>query len=318
MLAIFFIPIILIAVVYFAGPKVAADTSFTKPELPEDLDEHLHQAESRFDDITPGAEKTIHWADPVNKTKTELAFIYFHGFSATRQESMPVPEEVAKHFSANIYYTRLTGNGRSNEAMADGTVNRWVNDASEAMAIAERIGERTVIIGTSTGASIGWWISHQQMFKTQTAAMVFFSPNFGLADARGELLTIRWGRQIAEKIIGDYRVSEPVSEAHEKYWSVTYPTRALLPMMSMVKVARAIDPVLNKIPLITFYSPYDDTVSAEKIIALHGDLTCKNELVCIDNPEADSQHVIVGDILSPQNTDRVINDVVRFLKSHIA
>ena len=132
---------------------------------------------------------------------------------------MPVPDLVAKHFNCNIYYARLTGNGRSADAVALGTVNRWVNDASEAMAIARRIGHKTILIGCSTGASLGWWTAMQKDFSDQTAALIFFSPNFGTADPRGTLLTIRWGKILAEAIIGKNRKSEPVSEAHEKYWA---------------------------------------------------------------------------------------------------
>jgi len=312
LLATFFILFALV-VVYLAGSKVSVDTSFTTPDLPADLDAYLQRTESRFTDITPGAEKVIHWADPSTKQKTPLAFVYFHGFSATRQESMPVPADIAHHFGSNIFYTRLTGNGRSADAMALGTVNTWVNDASEAMAIADQLGERTVIIGCSTGASLAWWASHQEQFTRQIAAMIFFSPNFGLADTRGTLLTIRWGRQLAEAIIGDYRESEPVSKEHEMYWSTRYPTRALLPMMGMVKVARRIKPKLCKNPVVIFYSPYDDTVDAGAIQKFYQRLCCNKKIIAFDNPDAASQHVIVGDILSPQNNECAVTEGIAFL-----
>ena len=307
--------LLLFVVVYLCGSKVSVDTSYTVPDLPADLDEYLKIAEARFSDITPGAEKVIHWAHS-DKRKTPIAFLYFHGFSATRQESMPVPEDVARHFGCNIFYTRLTGNGRSDDAMVNGTVNTWVNDASEAMAIASEIGERTVIIGCSTGATLAWWISNQEPFIKQTAALVFMSPNFGTADPRGTLLTARWGRQLAEAIIGDYREGEAVSETHARYWSVRYPTRALLPMMGMVKVARRIKPALCKRPVLILYSPYDDTVDARKIQKFYRKLPCVKNIIAIDNPHASSQHVIVGDILSPQNNQLATDSIIDFLEEN--
>ena len=45
--------------------------------------------------------------------------------------------------------------------MAEGSINKWISDAAEALSIAERIGEKTVFIGCSTGATIAWWISQQ-------------------------------------------------------------------------------------------------------------------------------------------------------------
>ncbi len=318
MLLATFLLIFIIVVFYVAGPKVSVDTSFVTPDLPHDLDDYLLRSEALFHDITPGAEKVIHWANPETKERTPLAFVYFHGFSATRQESMPVPQLVADHFESNIFYTRLTGNGRSDAAMAEGTVNTWVHDASEAMAIAAELGERTIIIGCSTGASLGWWACHQEEFNAQTAALVFFSPNFGLADPRANLLTIRWGRQLAEAILGDCRDSEPRSEIHDRYWSHRYPTKALLPMMGMVKVARRIAPRLCNKPVFILYSPYDDTVDANKIQKLYQKLQSPKRIICFDNPDATSQHVIVGDILAPQNNDRAVYEIIDFLNENVS
>lgn len=309
--------ILLVLVIYLAGPKVSVDTRYTVPDLPDDLDKYLSDSEGQCADITPGTEKIIHWADPENKSKTPLAFVYFHGFSATRQEAMPVPQLVAEHFNSNIYFARLTGNGRSADAVAEGTVNRWVNDASEAMAIAREIGHKTIIIGCSTGASLGWWIANQEDFYASTEALVFFSPNCGLADTRGTLLTIRWGRQLAEAVIGKYRVTEPVSEAHEKFWAMRYPTRALLPMMGMVKAASRIKMNRWKKPIFIVYSPYDDTVDANKIQKFYQKLTSRKRVLEIDDPTAESQHVIVGDILAPQNTERVTDAIVDFIESDV-
>lgn len=309
--------LLFIVVLYFVGPKVPVDTRYTIPDLPDDLDGYLQSREARFDDITENTEKVIHWANPATKEKTPLAFVYFHGFSATRQETMPVPELVAKHFDSNIYYARLTGNGRSADAMALGTVNRWVNDASEALTIASQIGERTIIIGSSTGASLGWWASCQKEFQPQIASLVFFSPNFGVADSRGTLLTIRWGKQLAKAIIGNYRETEAYSEAHAKYWTLRYPTEALLPMMGMVKVARKNDPSLCNQPVFVTYSPHDDTVSASKIQQFCQSLKCNKRILKIDAPEDLSQHVIVGDILAPQNNRRVTDAVIDFIETEV-
>lgn len=190
---LFYFFLLAVVLVYLAGPKVSIDTSYTIPALPDDLDQYLEQSESRFDDLTPGTEKIIHWADPQQKNKTPIAFVYFHGFSATRQETMPVPDLVAQHFHSNIFYTRLTGNGRTADAVAEGTVNTWVNDASEAMAIAKRLGNKTIVIGCSTGASLGWRTACQEDFSPQTEALVFFSP---------QLRTRRYQRNTADKKVG--------------------------------------------------------------------------------------------------------------------
>jgi len=280
-----FLFLLLAVALYLAGPKVSSDTSYTIPELSADLDAFLEQSESGCDDLTPGAEKVIHWANPVSK----------------------------------IYYARLTGNGRSADALAMGSVNRWVNDASEALAIAKEIGDRTIIIGTSTGASLAWWAGCQEVFRDQIEAMVFFSPNFGLADTRDKLLTIHWGKQLAEAVLGEYRENDEgsISEAHEKYWTIRYPTRALLPMMAMVNIAKKIKATHWKKPMFIVYSPYDNTIDANKVQKFYQTLTCRKRILEIDDPDAPSQHVIVGDILAPQNTERVTDAVIDFIEKDV-
>lgn len=297
-----------------AGPRVKIDTRFDIPELPEDLDRYLQNAESRYTDLTPGAEKSIHWSSP-DKRKTRYAFIYLHGFSACRQESEPVPSRIAQHFGCNIYFARLSGNGRSDDALAEGSVNKWVNDASEALTIADRIGEKTIVIGSSTGATIAWWIAHQPQFCQQIHALVFFSPNFGVYDQKARFLLWPWGAQVAQFAIGKYRISEPVTEQQVMYWTNRYPVRALLPMMAMVGLARKYPPSATSIPVYVLYSDLDKTVDAECIKAFYRQIKTKKTSLLINNPGAASKHVLVGDIMAPQNNTAVLKSVIEFLEA---
>ena len=109
---------------FYAGPRVSIDTQLQSPQLPADLDAYLAQSEARYPDITPGAEKTIVWAHP-DRRKTALAVVYLHGFSASRQETAPLSDEIAQQLGANLYYPRLNGHGRSGAAMAEASVNAW-------------------------------------------------------------------------------------------------------------------------------------------------------------------------------------------------
>lgn len=304
------------AIVIAVGPRVTIDSTLHPITLPDDLDAYLKSAEAKYTDVTPGAEKTIVWAN-ADKNRTEVAFVYLHGFSATRQESAPVPENIARHFNSNIYYARLAGNGRSEDALAQGSVNKWVNDAAEAMHIARRLGKQTILLGCSTGATLAWWIAHQPQFKHDVRAMVFLSPNFGVADPRADLLMYPWGAQLARLIVGRYRQSEAISELHARYWTNRYPVEALLPMMGMVKLARQYTPAANTIPMHITYSHHDDTVSVAQIKSFCEQLTTDREIVEIVQPPGASQHVIVGDILAPENNDRVTRSVISFLQQQL-
>ena len=65
-----------------------------------------------------------------------------------------MPEEVARALGANLFFTRLTGHGRTGAAMAEATAEDWLADMAEAMEIGRRLGQRVVVIGTSTGGTL--------------------------------------------------------------------------------------------------------------------------------------------------------------------
>ena len=121
--------------------------------LPDDLDAHLAAREAVFDDLTPGTQKRIVWAGTPGE-KTPLALIYLHGFSSTSEEVRPVPDRVAAALGANLYFARLAGHGRTGTALAGATAEDWLTDLAEALAIGTRIGERVILLGTSTGATL--------------------------------------------------------------------------------------------------------------------------------------------------------------------
>lgn len=77
-----------LVILFLAGPRTQIDTQIRHFDLPENLDQYLAQSESRFSNLIPNTEKTIIWTNP-EKTKTPIAIVYLHGFSATRQESAP-------------------------------------------------------------------------------------------------------------------------------------------------------------------------------------------------------------------------------------
>ena len=121
--------------------------------VPQDLDQYLSQSESEIPHITPQTEKTITWANPA-KTRTALSVVYLHGYSATRQETAPLANEIAAQLGANLFCTRLCGHGLSGEALAQATVNDWLNDAMGAVEIGKRLGDKVIVMGVSTGGRL--------------------------------------------------------------------------------------------------------------------------------------------------------------------
>ncbi len=301
-----------LVIIFFAGPRVEIKTELDPVDLPADLDRYLGEAEAAFDDIVPGTEKTIHWAGEVG-VRTPLSVVYLHGFSATRQETAPLSERVAESLGANVFYTRFTGHGRDGAAMLDGSVNAWLNDAHEALRIGQRLGERVVVIGVSTGGTIATWLA-AQLSTEQVAAYVLISPNFAPADSRTGLLLWPWGGHIAELLIGPEQSWEPSNARHGQYWTHRHPTRALLPMAGMVSLVNSLDLSLIDAPVLVVYSPEDRVVNAaatETAFAALG--SSRKHLAAYTDADDLDQHVLAGDILSPGSTEAIATMIVDFV-----
>lgn len=297
-----------------AGPRVNRNTEITPPQPDEDLDQWLQASESQYPDITPGAEKTIVWNDPQQRLPTDYVFVYLHGFSATRQETVPVTDKIASYFGGNIFYSRLQGHGRGQEPMAQASVNGWVRDVAEAMAIADRLGRKIVLVGCSTGATLAWWASHQARYRDKITALLLFSPNFSLYDKKARVLLWPWGERLARLLIGPYRGWEPENDRVAKYWTPRYPVGALLPMAAIVDVAAACTPEQHKVPTFMLYSNLDMTVDARVTNDYFERLNVARDRLIIDDPDAISRHVVIGDIMAPHNNRAAIDAAVNFLK----
>src|SRR5690606_36424008 len=133
---------------------------------------------------------------------------------------------VAEHFGANLFYTRFAGHGRSSGAMGEATVNAWINDLAEALAIGRRIGDRTILVATSTGGSIAAWGAAEPGLMDHVSGLVLLSPNFGIRASGTWLLLLPWGETLARWFVGPERVSEPQSELVRHLWTWRYPVGA--------------------------------------------------------------------------------------------
>lgn len=288
--------------------------SYPLPASLGEYDAWLADAEGRFDDIVPGAERSIRWSSPEQPEKTAISLVYFHGFSATRQEISPVCEELAASLGANTYFARLSGHGRSDDAMAEATLRDWLVEAEEALAIGRALGDEVVIIGTSTGATLGAWLASRH---EDIAASVFLSPNFG-PQAAGSRMLLMPGRGILSRlIVGEYREWEPGNELQARYWTTRYPTTALFPMMELVRLVEKTDLSGNHQPTLVIYSPNDQVIRPdlveERMAEMGGEPV---ESVQILHGGMDSDHVLAGDIVSPGNNEVVITTIGDFLVKH--
>jgi esterase/lipase len=287
------------------------DSSTIRP----DIDAYLSSEELQFPDIRPGVAKRVVWADAVG-TKTSLAVIYIHGFSASSEEIRPVPDQVAKALGANLFFTRLAGHGRGSDALEMVIANDWIADMAEAMAIGRRLGDRVLVISTSTGGTLAAIAANDPQMSKDIAGIVMLSPNFGLKSWAGMLLDLPAARHWLPWIAGDTRSFTPLNDAQAAYWTTSYPTTALFPMAALVRAARA-QPFFNvKLPLLVLYSPQDQVVNASetRVMLSSWGGPVQWETRTMGSGDDPYSHVLAGDILSPGQTAQTVDLITTWAK----
>jgi len=307
----------LLALVILLGPRVALEPALRPLTLPADLDDYLARAEAAVPNLQPEARRRIVWHDAAAKARTRFAVVYLHGFSASSPDSAPLAQRVAAALGANLHLARLRGHGQDGAAMALPSANDWLNDAAEAYAIGERLGERVVVIGTSTGATLA---IAQAMLpgRERLHALALISPNFGAADPRDVLLRLPWAGQLVPLLVPSHGF-QPANAEQARHWTTRYPSSALLQLAALVDhtLSRPLESL--RVPVLTFYAQGDKVVDVERMLAAHGRIGqasgAAKELVAVGNSDDPWQHTLAGDILSPSTTSAVAERIVGFVRT---
>ncbi len=304
------------AVLWFIAPREtwpdAAQVATVEPG--PDLDAWLAGREAMFDDITEGAEKRILWAGEPGQ-RTPLALVYLHGFSATRAEIAPVPQTLAEALGANLYETRLAGHGRPGAALAEASLTDWAADLAEAMAIARRLGERVVLVGTSTGGSLAVLAALDPAYAGDLAGVILISPNFEINSSQAWMLDLPFGRSWLPAVMGETRSWEAQNEGHARFWTTSYPTTALFPMRAVQSAARDADHPAARVPALVFYARGDSVVRAEATEAAMANWGAPVQMQIVTDADDPSQHVIAGDILSPSANAGIVARATEWLRA---
>jgi esterase/lipase len=230
------IPLILIAG-YLLGPRPdSCEYSTSLPNVPTDsagLSQYILQKESPHK-IRPDNQARIVWANDSVKGKTEYAIVYLHGFSASQAEGEPAHRNIAKKFNCNLFLSRLAEHGiDTTEPMQRLTVDTYWQSVKEALAIGKQLGNKVILMGTSTGGSLALKLAAE--FK-DVHALVLLSPNIEINDSNAWVLNNPWGLQLARLILGsDYIVSKDTRPVYKQYWSSKYRIEAAVALQEFLE-----------------------------------------------------------------------------------
>ncbi len=324
--------ILLLLIAYIAGPKPPKpqfrNTVVMLPDSLSDLEYQINEAEKSVKGLKPDNQARIIWADSAKKEKTKVAFLYLHGFSASQEEGYPVHIDLAHEFSANLYLSRLSEHGTDNgdSTMINLTADNYVASAEKALAIAERLGDEIVVIGTSAGGALALFLASQH---PEIKALILYSPCIKLYDKTSVILDKPWGLQIARLANGGPIMRfKAESEAHARYWQLNYRVEALVALQNLID--NTMNPkVFSKIKCPVFLGYYykneneqDHTVSVPAMLKMFDELGTPASLKEKEPfPEA-GVHVIVSEIRTKDwkkveiKTDEFLKNIVGLQEIH--
>jgi len=278
-------PIILVLGIYFLGPepdRPAWDP--TMPAVPKDpggLEHYIAANESKHR-LKPDNEARIIWADS-SKKKTPYSVIYLHGFSASQKEGDPVHLQFAREFGCNLYLSRLADHGvDTTEVLLNFTVDRFWETSKEALAIGKAIGDKVIVMSTSTGGSLA--LALAAAYPDDVFALINLSPNIELNNSAAWVLNDPWGLQIARKVFGsDYKV-EQYDAPRLPYWYSRYRLESLTQLQELLEDKMNNETFRNvKQPSLTLYYfknelEQDPTVKVSAILEMNKGLGTPDSL----------------------------------------
>ena len=280
------------------------------------IDEYLIKSEQQFSDIRQGVSKKIIWANKKN-TKTPISIVYIHGFTASSEEVRPLPDLIAKDINANLYYTRLSGHGRTSNAMGNSSIQNWMNDLHEAIEIGSRIGKKVIILSSSTGGTISVTSALNKKLSSKILGYIFISPNFGINNKFANLISWPFSEYWLQLILGKTMKHSPRNENNKKYWTMSYPTNALIPMARLVNEVNNKDFSNIKKPALFYFSMEDKVVNPLKIKKFISGWGGKSttEIIKLSKNDDKYSHVLAGYIISPNQTQHARKTMVNWIEN---
>ena len=311
-------PIILLLGVYFLGPSpgkpVYSKVMSAVPDDAEELEKYIADQELKHK-TKPANEAQIIWVDS-SRQKTPYSVVYLHGFSASQAEGDPTHRRFAREFGCNLFLSRLADHGiDTTEALLQFTPDRVWESAKEALAIGKVLGNKVILLSTSTGGTLALMLAAE--YPQDVFALVNLSPNIAINDAAAFLLNDPWGLQIARMVMGgDYRVTD-ASEEHAKYWNKKYRLESLTQLEELVESSMT-DKTFKGVtqPSLTLYyykneEEQDPQVKVSAMLTMNERLGTPADLkVAKAMPDAGAH--VIGSSMTSKDLEGVYDEIERF------
>lgn len=267
---------------YLMGPSPATPVySKNMPHVPagsKALEAYI-SANEALHKLKSDNEARIIWANDTAKNKTPYSIVYLHGFSASQAEGDPVHKNIAAAFGCNLYLSRLAEHGiDTTEPMMNLTADNNWESAKQALAIGKQIGNKVILMGTSTGGTNALQLA--AAYPDDVAALVLLSPNIAINNDKAYLLNKHWGTALAELVTGhDHNVSaDTVLPLYKQYWYYRYPYKGVAALQEILATSM-VPETFAKVqqPLLMLYY-YKDAIHQDSVVKVDAMLRMFDEL----------------------------------------
>ena len=259
--------------------------------------------------------------------KTPLALLYIHGFGASRAEGEAVFDQVGQELGANTYYLRLPGHGTNTLDHASVKYSDYLDLAEEAFAMTQKLGDKVVLVGCSTGALLATYLAARHPDKVHS--LILGSPFYGYRDLSAKILGLPGGLSLVKLLYGEDRDAgwkeNPqgrVRPGYNDHWLTKQKYRALVELEKLrAFVAQKHNYRRITSPALVFYYYKDDTLrdgsinlkDMKEAYALFGTAErphTGNRLVAI----ADGNHILFSKYV---RTDKelILSEIRKFFSS---
>ena len=311
-------PLLFVIGIYFLGPCPEA------PQFKKEITEVPHNAvalekyiadNETFHKIKPDNEARIVWIDSA-KHKTPYSIVYLHGFSASQKEGDPIHRRLAEDFGCNLFLARLADHGiDTTETLQLFTADRFWNSAKEALAVGRAIGEKVILVSTSTGGTIALMLA--AAYPDQVHALINLSPNIAINDPAAFLLNDPWGLHIARMVMGGKYRKTHHNEEDSKYWDSNYRLESLVQLEELIESSMN-EETFSKVkqPSLTLYyfknkQEQDPEVRVSAMLEMNGKLGTPDSLKVITAIPNAGAHVI-GCSLTSNDVEGVHQEIEMF------
>ncbi len=319
---VLFIVMLGLVIVGAMGPKVTykpallLDTDINVAI--NDVEDYVKSKESKIENLKPGNEAKIIWANDSLKVKTPFSVVYLHGFSASHEEGAPIHTEFAKRYGFNLYLSRLEDHGRQDDdTFKNLTPDNFIQSAEDAIDIGKILGEKVIVISCSTGGTLAAILAAA---GEDIHSMIMYSPNIDIYDPNSELLLYPWGKQLSSLVLGGEYNRISYTPEQRKYWNEVYHTNGLFALKTIIKDYMN-EATFKKISIPIFMGYYykddenqDKVVSVPRMLEFYNQIsTSKNKKYKVAFPNAG--HHVISSYLMNKEVQEVANETYRWAES---